>query len=67
MPMLLCRLSTTAPGSFSQPGPSSPSALTPPLMCMVSLASKPSLPMASPRMAGPVSYTHLTLPTICSV
>eukprot|EP00969_Alexandrium_andersonii_P290402 12835695-Alexandrium_andersonii.AAC.1 len=24
-------------------------------------------PPSSPQKAGPVSYTHLTLPTICSV
>eukprot|EP00975_Prorocentrum_lima_P053005 11112492-Prorocentrum_lima.AAC.1 len=32
------------------------------------LGYQPSLPLLSqPASLGPVSYTHLTLPTICSV
>eukprot|EP00969_Alexandrium_andersonii_P035748 1566285-Alexandrium_andersonii.AAC.1 len=30
-------------------------------------AAAPSGPPPAPRRGGPVSYTHLTLPTICSV
>eukprot|EP00969_Alexandrium_andersonii_P329320 14551813-Alexandrium_andersonii.AAC.1 len=36
--------------------------------CAVPLASEfPLTAVAAPASPGPVSYTHLTLPTICSV